>query len=645
MKELLEKLTKRTEETNAALQVNSALTKEGNASLRVQSQLAQAQDDKLKSLVNITKAGLLGDQRDKQFVRLQEDLAESRRTKRDSFQKDAEEKSFSLREKAKELQEKAISVSESSLSILRFNVFNDIRRRIAGRKAAQILANRSKLMAQTVIDIRSFLQKDGKTNLELLKSYKDPTEKSLLRKSAEGIASLVKFSKDGETRSPTLKLIKYFKDKDKRDAIAAKEKRQEAIKKAVNDPNFAKNLSLGKAPKKGFFLSMRNFFAMLGAWKVALLPILKSAGALFGAKALAGLKFFGKRFFVLGAIIAAFDGIKDAIKAFGDTEGNFGEKLLAAIGEFTRTFVADIIGGTVEALKWVGLKIAEFFGADTDGELFSALENWSAVDAVKELFDGVVNALTEFIVGLAGGVMDGFNAFGEDANILLKISGAIGGFFIGMTTGFVDMLAELLGSIISADPMGGEDTAQMFKDFSLKDWFLDSVIPFFTETITNAIGEFMYNIKQKFLDFIKEKIAEPMVMGSIGVNNWLREFVQSQLPDRKGKGVLNWIGKTIIPDGIYDWAFGKPASEKEKTSTDANKAIPDKKETPKESLIPQVKRPSLGQRLMEAGSNLARSVVNVVNNNGGNVSNTTTSSQVNNTRTSSPIMMGSMGAY
>ena len=62
MKELLEKLTKRTEETNAALQVNTALTKEGNASLRIQSQLAKAQDEKLRSLVNITKAGLLGDE-------------------------------------------------------------------------------------------------------------------------------------------------------------------------------------------------------------------------------------------------------------------------------------------------------------------------------------------------------------------------------------------------------------------------------------------------------------------------------------------------------------------------------------------------------------------------------------------------------
>jgi len=629
MKELLEKLTKRTEETNAALQVNSALTKEGNASLRVQSQLAKAQDEKLRSLVNITKAGLLGDEREKSVARLQEDLKESRQSKRDSFQKDSNERSFGLREKAKELQEQSIRISESSLAILRFNVFNDIRRRIAGRKAAKIAENRSRLMAQTMIDVRSSLQKDGKTNLELLKSYKDPTEKTLLRKSAEGIASLVKITKDGETRSPTIKLIKYFKDKDKREAIAAKERAQEALRMA-SAPDLMKNMYFGKAPTKGFFLSMKNLFAAIGAWRVALLPLLKSAGALFGAKALAGLKAVGKRFFVLGAVIAAFDAIKDAIKAFGDTEGNFGEKILAAIGEFSKTFIADIIGGTVDALKWVGLKIAEFFGADTDGELFSALKNWSAVDAVKELFDGIVNALTDFIVGLADGIMEGWNSFGEDANILLKISGAIGGFFTGMTTGFVDMLAELLGSIISADPLGDEERAQMFKDFSLKDWFEGTLTPFFTETIPNAIGEFIYDMKQKFLDFIKDKIAKPMVMGSIGVNNWLKEYVQSQLPDRKAGGVAGFIGKTIIPDGIYDWAFGETASEKGKTSKDA---------------IPQVKKPSLGQRLMEAGASAARTVVNVVNNNGGNVSNTTTSSQVNNTRTSSPIMMGSMGAY
>jgi hypothetical protein len=629
MKELLEKLTKRTEETNAALQVNSALTKEGNASLRVQSQLAKAQDEKLRSLVNITKAGLLGDERDKSVARLQEDLKESRQSKRDSFQKDANEKSFNLREQAKALQERSIRISESSLAILRFNVFNDIRRRIAGRKAAKIAENRSRLMAQTMIDIRGSLAKDGKTNLELLKSYKDPTEKTLLRKSAEGIASLVKITKDGETRSPTIKLIKYFKDKDKREAIAAKERAQEALRMA-SAPDLMKNIKFGKAPTKGFFLSMKNLFALLGAWKVAILPLLKSAGALFGAKALAGLKFVGKRFFVIGAVIAAFDAIKDAIKAFGDTEGNIGEKILAGISEFSKTFIANIVGGTLEAIKWVGLKIAEFFGADTDGELFTALKNWSAVDAVKELFDGVVNALLDFIDGLAGGIMEGFNAFGEDANIFAKISGGIMGFFGGMATGFVDMLAELLGSIMSIDPMADQELAEKFKDFSLKDWFEGTLTPFFTETIPNAIGKFIYDMKQKFLDFIKEKIAEPMVMGSLGVNNWLREFVQSQLPDRKGGGVLNWIGKTLIPDGIYDWAFGGTAPEKGKTSKDA---------------IPQVKNPSLGQRLMEAGASAARTVVNVVNNNGGNVSNTTTSSQVNNTRTSSPILTGSMGGY
>ena len=138
MKEILEKLTKRTEETNAHLQVNAALSQERNASLKVQSALAKQQDEKLRSLVNITKAGLLGDEREKSVARLQEDLKESRESKRHSSRKDSDERSFNLREQAKELQQRSVALSEGSLAILRFNVFNDLRRRIMTRKAAQL---------------------------------------------------------------------------------------------------------------------------------------------------------------------------------------------------------------------------------------------------------------------------------------------------------------------------------------------------------------------------------------------------------------------------------------------------------------------------------------------------------------------------
>ena len=92
---------------------------------------------------------------------------------------------------------------------------------------------------------------------------------------------------------------------------------------------------------------------------------------------------------------------------------------------------------------------------------------------------------------------------------------------------------------------------------------------------------------------------------------------------------MGFIGKTLIPDGIYDWAFSGAASSNEKTFED-NSVV-----------IPKGKGAGFGQRLMEAGAKGARTVVNVVNNNGGNVSNTTTSNQVTNTRSSSPIILGS----
>lgn len=623
MKELLQKLIKQTDETNAALQVNTALTEKATDSLNAQERIAKSQQHTFESLLNISKIALNEGKRETANKNLQENLRSIGETERAAFQKTANEKAIDYNEKAKRLQERAVSIATASGAILKLNLGLNLGEKLKRKKAE--------------LDAKVRATKTGAIFLGISDRLK-------------GIDSLVQFSKDGKSQSETVKLLKFFKDKERRDRIAAKEAAQESRRGTAGKLDLSKRGTSVPGTKAAGFFSManlgRNVLAFIGgikAMSLALKPLLKSAGSLLGAKSLAGLKFVAKKFFVVGMVIAAFDAIKDAIKAFGDTEGNFGEKILAAIGEFSKTFVADIVGGTINALKWVGLKIAEFFGADTDGELFSALKNWSAVDAVKDLFDGIVNALTDFIVGLTDGIMEGWNSFGEDANILLKISGAIGGFFTGMTTGFVDMLAELLGSIISADPLGDEERAQMFKDFSLKDWFQDTLTPFFTETIPNAIGEFIYDMKQKFLDFIREKIAEPMVMGSIGVNNWLREYVQSQLPDRKAGGVAGFIGNRIIPDGIYDWAFGK-GKDAQKEKGDAKKDTSIKSED-SSSIITQPKEPSFGQRLLEASNGLANRVVNIVNNNGGNVSNNTTSSQTNNTRTSSPIMMGSMGAY
>ena len=623
MKELLQKLIKQTDETNAALQVNTALTEKATDSLNAQERIAKSQQHTFESLLNISKIALNEGKRETANKNLQENLRSIGETERAAFQKTANEKAIDYNEKAKRLQERAVSIATASGAILKLNLGLNLGEKLKRKKAE--------------LDAKVRATKTGAIFLGISDRLK-------------GIDSLVQFSKDGKSQSETVKLLKFFKDKERRDRIAAKEAAQESRRGTAGKLDLSKRGTSVPGTKAAGFFSManlgRNVLAFIGgikAMSLALKPLLKSGGSLLGAKSLAGLKFVAKKFFVVGMVIAAFDAIKDAIKAFGDTEGNFGEKILAAIGEFSKTFVADIVGGTINALKWVGLKIAEFFGADTDGELFSALKNWSAVDAVKDLFDGIVNALTDFIVGLTDGIMEGWNSFGEDANILLKISGAIGGFFTGMTTGFVDMLAELLGSIISADPLGDEERAQMFKDFSLKDWFQDTLTPFFTETIPNAIGEFIYDMKQKFLDFIREKIAEPMVMGSIGVNNWLREYVQSQLPDRKAGGVAGFIGNRIIPDGIYDWAFGK-GKDAQKEKGDAKKDTSIKSED-SSSIITQPKEPSFGQRLLEASNGLANRVVNIVNNNGGNVSNNTTSSQTNNTRTSSPIMMGSMGAY
>ncbi len=623
MKEILEKLTKRTEETNAHLEINAALSQERNAALKVQSFLAKQQDEKLRSLVNITKAGLLGDQREKSVARLQEDLKESRQNKRDSNQKDSDEKSFNLREQAKELQQRSVALSEGSLAILRFNVFNDLRRRIMTRKAQQLAENRSRLMAQSLVDIRSNLAADGKTNLELLKAYKDPAEKTLMQRTAAGIASLVKITKDGETRSPTLKLIKYFKDRDKRAAIAAKEKAQETMRMASN-PDLMKNIKFGKAPAKGFLSATKLVLTRIGAYLIALAPIIKGGLGAMLLKALPVIKVVAKRFFVLGMVIAAFRSIAKAIKVFSSTEGNFGEKFLAAIGEFSKTFISDIIGGTIAAIKFLGIKLAELFGADPNSETMKILKAWSPIDAVRGLWDGVTTALTELVVGLVGEIMDGATMFGPDSNWLQSTIGVILGLGKGLLIGIVDGVAELFGSLLQFDPFADSDLGQMFKDFSMKDWLEGTVRPFIL-SIPDRIAEFFTNVFDKFMAFINEK-AMDSARFVFDVNDKLKQFVQSVLPDRKGGGVMGFVGDKLIPDGIYDWAYSGGGTKPAK-----------KKTTP----VPQVSNPGVGARLMEMGAKAAATVVNVVNNNGGNVSNSTTSNQVNNSRSSSPILLGS----
>lgn len=267
-----------------------------------------------------------------------------------------------------------------------------------------------------------------------------------------------------------------------------------------------------------------------------------------------------------------------------------------------------------------------------DGPVLEAIKNWSAIDAIREIFDGLVNGITETITGFVGEIMEGTTMFGPDSNWFLSTIGGILGAFKGILFGVVDGIAELLGSIFTAfNFVGDADLGTMFKDFSMKDWLEGTVGPFILG-IPDAIGRFFTYIGDKLIEALFAVAQAGYEFGGF-MGNKLKEFVQSVLPDREAGGIAGFIGKTLIPDGIYDWAFSGPAPGKGEDFKDT---------TP---IIPKSKSSNSGKSLMDAGAKGGATVINVVNNNGGNVSNTTSSSQVNNTRSSSPIMMGSMGAY
>ena len=270
---------------------------------------------------------------------------------------------------------------------------------------------------------------------------------------------------------------------------------------------------------------------------------------------------------MFGAVIAAFDAIKDAIKVFSSTEGGGWEKFFEALGAFGKTFVADIVGGTIDFLKNIVVWLVELFGGG--GEVTEAIKNWSAIDAVKELFDGVVNALTKLVVGFAGEMIDGATMFGFDSNWFEATIGVILGAFKGILIGLVDGVAELLGSIFTAfNFVGDAEWGTAFKDFSMKDWLEGTVRPFILG-IPDAISEFMGDIWNGVTGFFKNMFEKSVaaaidgIVALISLGDWINGFVGDiwnsvtssfkNMFEKSKEGVINGIMALI---SLGDWIMG-----------------------------------------------------------------------------------------
>ena len=164
---------------------------------------------------------------------------------------------------------------------------------------------------------------------------------------------------------------------------------------------------------KGVFASLKSFFSIKippAAMKY-LKPIIDTAKTLFGPGGFMGSvgKVFGKLFFWVQIIMAAFDFVTGFTESKGNTWEAIWDGFSLAIKNFFGAFL-DLGIMLEDAIKWVIKKIAGFFGFD-EKEVGKAMEGISLFGPLKEAFNAIVDWIVKLMTnplaameGLFGGV-------------------------------------------------------------------------------------------------------------------------------------------------------------------------------------------------------------------------------------------------
>lgn len=282
-------------------------------------------------------------------------------------------------------------------------------------------------------------------------------------------------------------------------------------------------------------------------------------------------------------------------------------------------------------------------------------------------FIGVLGKLAlplTIVTSAIAGIIGAFKGFTEtEGSFVDKLLGGFKGLLVGIFDNLIGSLLNLvkdaLGWVLGF--LGFENLQKIFYEFDftkvfgqLIDWFMGFVnymidsfaaLPENIYKIGNAIIEWFNNLP----NFINEQITAGLnalseIMGSLGdsfgaalsslndINDkFLKWVLKLALPDPNadyGTFDPRNIARNIIPKEVYDFAF----SESPKKDENADKT----------SQITPVAVPQTGAALVEAG-NKTQPNVTIVNapNNGGNVTNVSSSNQVNNSRVSAPIITAS----
>lgn len=118
----------------------------------------------------------------------------------------------------------------------------------------------------------------------------------------------------------------------------------------------------------------------------------KVAGALAGA-----FRLFGKIFYPLGIIMAAYDGVM----AFMEKDGNIFEKFVAGI----YGFVGDFVGAPLDLIKnGMTYIMTNLLGFDEESPMMKAIKNFSFEETIKKIPDTVVAAFNFAVDSIAKGI-------------------------------------------------------------------------------------------------------------------------------------------------------------------------------------------------------------------------------------------------
>jgi len=165
-----------------------------------------------------------------------------------------------------------------------------------------------------------------------------------------------------------------------------------------------------------------------------------------------------------------------------------------------------------------------------------------------------------------------FSIFRKEGGILGVVMGikvAAESFLTRFVGGMVDMLAHGLGWVLGK--IGFKDVGEILKKFSFGDNVMKPFLDFFTSVGQKFsdgldwIAEKWKSLKDSWTDFSWADVGDNAVyaakLWSWKMDEAARDFLRRHLPDPNAKGEhwysISNVKKILIPDGIYDYAYGK----------------------------------------------------------------------------------------